>query len=104
MAFIQAPLVSRTGRTTATVLLAACLGVAVIWLRPQRFVGRCLESEAAARATQEIAYSFPRQTWVVAAHVGQSAETFGLGGPGDRAGFVDPYRRQVTSRRLLLPG
>src|SRR6266566_2737918 len=58
LAFIKAPLVARTGRTTATVLLAACLGVAVIWLRPQRFVGRCLEYEAAARATQEIAYSF----------------------------------------------
>src|SRR5256886_15138523 len=71
----KAPLVARTGRTTATVLLAACLGVAVIWLRPQRFVGRCLEYEAAARATQEIAYSFPRQTWVVAAPVEQLAET-----------------------------
>ena len=100
---IKAPLVARTGRTTATVLLAACLGVAVIWLRPQRFVGRCLEYEAAARATQEIAYSFPRQTWVVAAPVEQLAETFGLGGHEDLAGFVQNYRSQVSSPRFHFP-
>src|SRR5437879_5231882 len=103
LAFIKAPLVARTGRTTATVLLAACLGVAVIWLRPQRFVGRCLEYEAAARATQEIAYSFPRQTWVVAAPVEQLAETFGLGGHEDLAGFVQNYRSQVSSPRFHFP-
>ena len=103
LAFIKAPLVARTGRTTATVLLAACLGVAVIWLRPQRFVGRCLEYEAAARATQEIAYGFPRQTWVVAAPVEQLAETFGLGGHEDLAGFVETYRSQVSSPRFRFP-
>src|SRR5437016_1425728 len=103
LAFIKAPLVARTGRTTATVLLAACLGVAVIWLRPQRFVGRCLEYEAAARATQEIAYSFPRQTWVEAAPVEQLAETFGLGGHEDLAGFVQNYRSQVSSPRFHFP-
>ena len=103
LAFTKAPLVARTGRTTATVILAACVGVAVIWLRPQRFVGRCLEYEAAARATQEIAYSFPRQTWVVAAPVEQLAETFGLGGHEDLAGFVQNYRSQVSSPRFHFP-
>ena len=78
-------------------LLAALLCVAVIWLRPQRLLGQCLEYEAAARATQEIAYKFPRQTWVVAAPVEQLAETFGLGAHEDLAGFVEKYRSQVSS-------
>ena len=103
LAFIKAPLAARTSRRAETVLLVVCLGVAAIWLRPQRFVGRCLEYEAAARATQEIAYGFPRQTWVVAAPVEQLAETFGLGGHEDLAGFVETYRSQVSSPRFRFP-
>lgn len=97
LALLEAELDARAGRKTEAVLLVACLCVAVIWFRPQRFLGRCLEYEAAARATQEIAYSFPRQTWVVAAPVEQLAETFGLGGHEDLAGFVEQYRSQVSS-------
>jgi len=89
--------VARAGRRAEATLLAACLCVAVIWLRPQRLLGQCLEYEVAARATQEIAYRFPRQTWVVAAPVEQLAETFGLGGHEDLAGFVGKYRSQVSS-------
>ena len=97
LAFIEAKLVAIASRRAETVLLAACLCAAAIWLRPQRSLGRCLEYEAAARATQEIAYRFPRQTWVVAAPVEQLAETFGLGGHEDLAGFVEKYRSQVSS-------
>jgi len=97
LALIESGLVARTGRRGETALAAACLCVAVIWLRPQRLLGQCLEYEAAARATQEIAYRFPRQTWVVAAPVEQLAETFGLGGHEDLAGFVDKYRSQVSN-------
>jgi hypothetical protein len=97
LALVEAELVARAGRTAETVLLAACLCVGMIWLRPQRLLGRYLEYEAAARATQEIAHSFPRQTWVVAAPVEQLAETFGVGGHEDLAGFVEKYRSQVSS-------
>src|SRR6266566_4393219 len=96
-ALIESALVARAGKRAEATLLAACLCVAVIWLRPQRLLGQCLEYEAAARATQEIAYRFPRQTWVVAAPVEQLAETFGLGGHEDLAGFVEKYRSQVSS-------
>ena len=97
LALIESALVARAGKRAEATLLAACLCVAVIWLRPQRLLGQCLEYEAAARATQEIAYRFPRQTWVVAAPVEQLAETFGLGGHEDLAGFVGKYRSQVSS-------
>ena len=97
LALIESALVARAGKRAEATLLAACLCVAVIWLRPQRLLGQCLEYEAAARATQEIAYRFPRQTWVVAAPVEQLAETFGLGGHEDLAGFVEKYRSQVSS-------
>src|SRR6266550_4594666 len=97
LALIESALVARAGKRAEATLLAACLCVAVVWLRPQRLLGQCLEYEAAARATQEIAYRFPRQTWVVAAPVEQLAETFGLGGHEDLAGFVEKYRSQVSS-------
>lgn len=103
LAFIKAPSVAPTGRTAETVLLVACLGFAAIWLRPQRFVGRSLEYEAAARTTQEIAHGFPRQTWVVAAPVEQLAETFGLGGHEDLSEFVENYRSQVSNPRFRFP-
>jgi len=97
LALMEAALVANAGRKAETALLVVCLSVAVIWLRPQRLPGRCLEYETAARATQEIASRFPRQTWVVAAPVEQLAETFGLGGHEDLAGFVEKYRSQVSS-------
>jgi hypothetical protein len=100
LALVEAELVARASRIAQMVLLAACLCVAVIWLRPQRLLGQCLEYEAAARATQQIAYRFPRQTWVVAAPVEQLAETFGLGGHEDLAGFVEKYRSRVSSREF----
>ena len=96
-AFIETELAARASRRAETVLLTACLGVAVIWLPPQRLLGRCLEYEAAARVTEEIAHRFARQTWVVAAPVEQLAETFGLGGHEDLAGFVEKYHSQVSS-------
>ena len=103
LALIESALVARAGKRAEATLLAACLCVAVIWLRPQRLLGQCLEYEAAARATQEIAYRFPRQTWVVAAPVEQLAETFGLGGHEDLAGFVGRYHSQVSSPEFHFP-
>jgi len=103
LVIIEGQLASRVGRRTEAVLLAICLSVAAIWLRPQRLLAQCLEYEAAARATQEIAYRFPRQTWVVAAPVEQLSETLGLGGHEDLAGFVEKYRNQVSSREFRFP-
>jgi hypothetical protein len=103
LALLEARLIARAGSKAEAVLLVACLCVALIWFRPQRVLGRCLEYEAAARATQEIAYRFPRQTWVVAAPVEQLAETFGLGGHEDLAGFVAKYRSQVSSPEFRFP-
>lgn len=97
LALVEAWLVARAGTKAETVLLAACLSVAVIWLRPQRLHARCLEYEAAARVTQQIASRFPRETWVVAAPVEQLAETLGLGGHEDLAAFVGKYRTRVSS-------
>jgi hypothetical protein len=96
-AFIEAQWAARDPQRAEKILLGACLCVAVVWFRPQRLAGRCLEYEAAARATQEIAYRFPRQSWVVAAPVEQLAETFGLGGHEDLAGFVEKYRSRVSN-------
>src|SRR5260370_40845181 len=76
LALVEAELVARASRRAQMVLLAACLCVAVIWLRPQRLLGQCLEYEAAARATQQTAYRFPPQTSVLAAPLAQSAHTF----------------------------
>ena len=103
VALIEAQLAARARWRAETVLLVACLCVAVIWLRPQRLLGRCLEYEATARATEEIAHRFPRQTWVVAAPVEQLAETFGLGGHEDLAEFVEKYRGQVSSPQFQFP-
>jgi len=69
----------------------------MIWLRPQGLVGRYVEYESAARATQEIASRFPRQTWVVVAPVEQLAETLGLGAYEDLAEFVEKYQSWVPS-------
>ena len=102
LALIEAMLVTRVGRKAEAVLLAVCLSIAAIWLRPQKLLARYLEYEAAARATQEIAAKYPRQTWVVAAPVEQLAETFGLGGHEDLAGFVEKYHSQVSSPEFLF--
>jgi hypothetical protein len=103
LVFLETELIARAPRRAETILLAACLSVAVIWLRPQRLLGRYLEYETTARATLEIASRFPRQTWVVAAPVEQLAETFGTGGHEDLARFVEKYRGQVSSPEFRFP-
>jgi hypothetical protein len=97
LALIENKLLARAGGTGQTLLLGACVCVAIIWLRPQGLVGRCVEYESAARAAQEIASRIPRQTWVVVAPVEQLAETIGLGAYEDLAGFVEKYQGQVPS-------
>ena len=97
LALIEDKLLARAGRTGQTLLLGACVCVAMIWLRPQGLVGRYVEYEAAARATQEIASRFSRQTWVVVAPVEQLAETLGLGAYEDLAGFVEKYQGRAPS-------
>src|SRR5207237_9055991 len=47
LAFIEAQLAARDRRKAETLLLAACLCVAVICFRPQRLSGRWLAAEAA---------------------------------------------------------
>jgi len=101
LAFLEAQLAARW--RAEAVLLGTCLCVAVIWLRPQQLHGQSLEYEAAARATQQIAYRFPRQSWVVAAPVEQLAETFGLGGHEDLAGFVQQYGSQAARPDFRFP-
>ena len=102
LGLMESVLVTRSRGIAQTVILAACLCIAVILLPPQKLQVRYLEYEAAARATQEIADKFPRQTWVVAAPVEQLAETLGLGGYEDLAGFVEKYRRQISSRDFVF--
>jgi hypothetical protein len=86
-----------TGANAEAVLLIACLVVAVVWLPPNQPFEEPLEYEAAARKTEEIAFEFPRQKWLVAAPVEQLSETFGYGGYEDLAGFVDKYRNRVSA-------
>lgn len=96
LALIEAKLLACGVRATRNLLLAACLCVALVWLRPQRLLGQYLEYEAAARATREIASTFPRQTWVVVAPVEQLAEALGSGAYEDLAQFVEKYRSLVV--------
>jgi hypothetical protein len=103
LAIVEAQLAARTHGRAEALLLGTCLCVAVIWLRPQRLRGQSLEYEAAARATQEIATRFPRQSWVVAAPVEQLAETLGLGGHEDLAGFVQKYGSQIARPDFRFP-
>lgn len=86
----------------ATLLLAG-LVLAVIWFPPRQLPRQCLEYDAAARVTQQIAHQFPRQAWVVAAPVEQLAETFGLGAHEDLSGFVEKYKEQVSNSQFRFP-
>lgn len=95
LTLIENKLLARGGRAAQTLLLAACLGATVIWLKPQRLLGQYLEYDAAARTTQEIASTFPRQTWAVVAPVEQLAETLGSGAYEDLGRFVEKYNGQI---------
>ena len=102
-ALTEAVLSPLSRRGVEAALLIAGLVVAVIWFPPRRAPRQCLEYEAAARVTQQIASRFPRQSWVVAAPVEQLAETFGLGAHEDLAGFVETYRNQVSNSEFRFP-
>jgi hypothetical protein len=104
LALTEATIVARAGRTAETILLIACLGIAVIWLRPHRLIGQHLEYEAAVRQTEEIKYRFPRQRWLVVAPVEQFPETLGFGMYEDLAEFVEKYRNQVSSPEFRFQG
>jgi hypothetical protein len=97
LALVEARLYTYLGHKTQRLLLVAGFFAALIWLRPQKLSGRYLEYEAATHATQAIADSFPRQTWLVVAPVEQLAETVGLGAYEDLAEFVDKYQGRVSS-------
>jgi hypothetical protein len=92
------------GLRTQPVLLAACLFVAIVWLRPHKLMSQPLEYDAAARQTQGIAQKFSAQKWVVAAPIEQFAETLGFGGYEDLAGFVQKYRAKASSPGFHFPG
>jgi hypothetical protein len=102
-ALTEAMLTSFFRKGVEATLLIAGLAVAVLWFPPRRAPRQCLEYEAAARVTQQIASRFPRQKWVVAAPVEQLAETFGLGAHEDLAGFVETYQDQVSSSEFRFP-
>jgi hypothetical protein len=102
-ALTEAMLAPLSGRAAEVTLLIAALALAVIWFPPRRFPRQCLEYEAAARVTQQIAHQFRRQSWVVAAPVEQLAETFGLGAHEDLAGFVEKYRNRVSNSEFRFP-
>ena len=104
LALTEATIIARAGRTAETILLIACLGIAIIWLRPHRLVGQHLEYEAAVRQTEDIKYRFPRQRWVVVAPVEQLPETLGFGMYEDLAEFVEKYRHQVSSPEFRFQG
>jgi hypothetical protein len=89
---------SDLGRRTEPLLLAGCLLIAAIWLRPHKLVSQPLEYDSAARQTQEITGKFAAQKWVVVAPVEQFPETLGFGGYEDLADFVAKNRSKVASR------
>jgi hypothetical protein len=103
LAVIENKLFARAGTTGQTLVLGACVCVAMTWFRPQGLGGQYVEYESAARATEEIASGFPRQTWVVVAPVEQLAETLGLGAYEDLAGFVEKYQGRVLSSDFRFP-
>jgi hypothetical protein len=94
------PLPERVAEVT---LLLAGLVFAVMWFPPRQLPRQCLEYDAAARVTQQIAHQFPRQAWVVAAPVEQLSETFGLGAHEDLSGFVEKYQGQVSNSEFRFP-
>ena len=96
LALIEAPLVARAGRAGSVALLAVFFGIVILWAKPHRLAGQCLEYEAAARQAQGIARRFPRQQWAVAAPIEQFSETLGLGAYEDLAEFVEKYQHRVS--------
>jgi len=96
VAFVHSTLGAFTGKRTDAVVLALCLVVAVVWLRPNHLVGQFLEYEEAAQQTKKINKTLPRQRWEVIAPVEQLPETFGFGGYEDLALWVDKYKKEVS--------
>jgi len=96
IAFVHSALAPLTGKRTDAVVLAVCLVVAAVWLRPHDLTAQFLEFESAAQQSRKISQSLPRQRWVVVAPVEQLPETFGFGGYEDLAGFVQKYQHQVN--------
>jgi hypothetical protein len=101
IAFIVSP---DLGRKAQPIIIAACLLVAIAWLRPHRLMTQPLEYDAAARQTQGIAQKFSAQKWVVVAPVEQFPETLGFGGYEDLASFVEKYRTKVSTPEFRFPG
>lgn len=91
-------------RQARPLAFAACVLVAIFWLRPHPLVAQPLEYEAAARQTEEIAHNFPAQKWVVVAPVEQFPETLGFGGYEDLAAFVAKYQSKVSDPEFHFPG
>jgi hypothetical protein len=103
LALIEAKVIGSTSQGGEAVLLLASLAIAALWLPPRRSAGQYLEYDAAARQSQAIVQSLPRQRWAVAAPVEQLAHTFGLGGYEDLAQFVQKYEAQVSSPEFRFP-
>ena len=96
IAFVHFALAPLTGKHSDAVVLAVCLVLAAVWLRPHDLTAQFLEFEATAQQSRKISQSLPRQRWVVVAPVEQLPETFGFGGYEDLAGFVQKYQHLVN--------
>jgi hypothetical protein len=103
LGLIETMLMTSLGRVAEGVLLLACMAMAIVWFRPHPIADQFLEYENAASETQVIADRFPRQTWVVVAPTEQLAETLGVGGYEDLAGFVEKYQGQVSDPKFRIP-
>jgi len=103
LALLESMLSRLAGRRVQTLLLAACVVSAFLWFRPKPLRARFVEYESAARETQVIAASFPRQKWIVVAPTEQLAETLGLGGHKDLSEFVEQYAQVAGSRDFRFP-
>jgi hypothetical protein len=103
LALAESRLTALMGEAAQSVLLIVSLIIAIFWFRPHPLATQYLEYEEAARETQEIAYRFPLQSWVIAAPTEQLAETLGLGWHEDLAEFVEKYQSQASSPRFRFP-
>ena len=103
LAFTESRLAALMGEAAQTLLLVISLIMAIFWFRPQPLATQYLEYEEAARETQEIAYRFPLQRWIIAAPTEQLAETLGLGWHEDLAEFVEKYQGQAGSPKFHFP-
>jgi hypothetical protein len=95
IAFVHSTLKPLAGKHIDALVLAVCLIVAALWVRPNYLVGQFLEYEEAAQQTKKINTTLPRQRWEVIAPVEQLPETFGFGGYEDLALWVQKYKDQV---------